>query len=170
MRRLEDFHTANTQLVGLRAEVENEKKKNSDLEKKALQEKTNNEAATNQIDALSKSQSPLLTEGEGLTIDIASSRIKWTGLTGSLSQTTSAIRAALIVPLLKDEAVLGATAVLAVVATPRLPAAMALSANGITLRLQKLTLRTEKSSCARDGQASPATPTHRRHSIIAGPS
>src|SRR5207248_10364202 len=46
--------TANTQLVGLRAEVENEKKKNSDLEKKAQQEKTNNEAATNQIDALGR--------------------------------------------------------------------------------------------------------------------
>jgi hypothetical protein len=42
------------------------------------------------------------------------------------------------------QAVLGAAAVLAVVATPRLPAAIALSSNGISLRLPKLTLRTEK--------------------------
>src|SRR5262245_53488543 len=62
-KKIEDSNkekeTANTTIVGLRAEVENEKKKNADLDKRARTEQVNNDAATRQIDALSQERNQM---------------------------------------------------------------------------------------------------------------
>jgi hypothetical protein len=51
--------TSNTQILGLRAEADNNLKKANDFEKRAKQEEANNRAATNQIAALSNERNQM---------------------------------------------------------------------------------------------------------------